>query len=204
MSTVVGGLGVSHAPSIGAVYDRRETESEAWSPLFAAIREGGEFLRSLRPDVLVVFYNDHMDQNWLDNWPTFQIGVAGRFEIADEGSGARAFPSVPGHPKLAEHLARSLVNQGFDISVSREMEVDHGIISPLPVLEERFTPMVPIGVNVVWDPLPTPRRCWQLGQAVRSAVESYPDQLRVAVVGTGGLSHEIDGPPLPRPHRQRA
>lgn len=194
MARIVGGLGVSHAPSIGAVYDRHETETEQWSPLFSSIRAGGEFLKELRPDALVVFYNDHMDQNWLDNWPTFQVGVADRFEIADEGWGPRAFPPVPCHRGLAEHVARSLVEQEFDIAISRDMEVDHGIISPLPVFNDSWLPIVPVGVNVVWDPLPTPRRCWALGEAVRRAVESYPEDLRVAVVGTGGLSHEIDGP----------
>lgn len=194
MARILGGLGVSHAPSIGAVFDRQETGTDEWSPLFASIREGGKFLKRLRPDAMVVFYNDHMDENWIDNWPTFQVGVADRFEIADEGWGPRAFPPVPCHRDLAEHLARSLVEQEFDLSVSREMVVDHGIISPLPVLNDNWLPIVPIGVNVVWDPLPTPRRCWALGQAVRRAVESFPGDLRVAVVGTGGLSHEIDGP----------
>ena len=194
MSRIVGGLGVSHAPSIGAVYDRGESETAAWAPLFAAIREGGEFLARLRPDALVVIYNDHMDQNWLDNWPTFQVGVADQFPIADEGFGPRAFPPVPCQRGLAEHLSHSLVEQDFDIAVSRDMEVDHGIISPLPLFNERWIPIVPVGVNVVWEPLPTPRRCWQLGQALRRAIESHEEGLRVAVVGTGGLSHEIDGP----------
>jgi len=135
-----------------------------------------------------------MDQNWLDNWPTFQVGIAEKFEIADEGWGPRAFPPVPGNVTLGEHIARSLVEQDFDISVSRQMEVDHGIISPLPVFNEGWIPVVPVGVNVVWDPLPTPRRCWGLGRALRNAVESFPGDVRGAVVGTGGLSHEIVGP----------
>lgn len=194
MADIVGGLGVSHAPSIGAAYDRQETATEAWSPLFESIRAGGEFLKSLRPDALVVFYNDHMDQNWLDNWPTFQVGVADRFRIADEGWGPRAFEPVPCHLGLAEHIAASLVAQEFDIAVSREMEVDHGIVSPLPVLGEQWLPIVPIGINVVWDPLPTPRRCWKLGAAVGRAIAAYEQPLRVACIGTGGLSHEIDGP----------
>ncbi len=194
MASVIGGLGVSHAPSIGAVYDRKETATEQWSPLFEAIGEGGRWLREMHPDVLVVIYNDHMDQNWLDNWPTFQVGIADSFEIADEGWGPRAFPAVPCHKPLAEHLAHSLVQQGFDLSVSRDMQVDHGIISPLPVFNEQWLPIVPVGVNVVWDPLPTPRRCWELGKAIRRGIDSFPETLRVAVIGTGGLSHEIDGP----------
>jgi gallate dioxygenase len=194
VARIVGGLGVSHAPSIGAIYDRKETETEQWAPLFASIREGGEFLKRLRPDALLVFYNDHMDQNWLDNWPTFQVGIADQFEIADEGFGPRGFPPVPGHRALAEHVARSLVESDFDISVSRDMEVDHGIISPLPVVNEQWIPIVPVGVNVVWEPLPSPRRCWQLGEAVGAAIQSFEQDIRVAVIGTGGLSHEIDGP----------
>lgn len=194
MAKVVGGLGCSHAPSIGAVYDRKQTEEAGWKPLFESIAAGGRWVSEQKPDALVVIYNDHMDELWLDNWPTFMIGVGERFEIADEGFGPRAFPPVPGHPRLAHHLARSLIDDGFDLSVMREQLVDHGILSPLPMLDRNWSvPIVPVGINVVWDPLPSPRRCWELGQALGRAVRTFEDDIRVVVVGTGGLSHELEG-----------
>jgi aromatic ring-opening dioxygenase catalytic subunit (LigB family) len=194
VASLVGGLGCSHAPSIGAVYDRKQTEDAGWKPLFDSIEAGGRWVAEQKPDALVVIYNDHMDELWLDNWPTFTIGVADSYEIADEGFGPRAFPPVPGHSKLALHLASSLIADGFDLSVMREQVVDHGILSPLPMLDEGWkTPIVPIGVNVVWDPLPSPRRCWELGRALGQAVRSYEDDIRVVVIGTGGLSHELEG-----------
>jgi aromatic ring-opening dioxygenase catalytic subunit (LigB family) len=194
VARLVGGLGCSHAPSIGAVYDRKQTEEAGWKPLFDSIDAGGRWVAEQKPDALVVIYNDHMDELWLDNWPTFMIGVADSYEIADEGFGPRAFPPVPGHSKLALHLASSLIADGFDLSVMREQVVDHGILSPLPMLDEGWkTPIVPIGVNVVWDPLPSPRRCWELGRALGQAIRSYEDDIRVVVIGTGGLSHELEG-----------
>ena len=194
MASIVGGLGCSHAPSIGAVYDRKQTEEAGWKPLFESIAAGGRWVSEKRPDALVVIYNDHMDELWLANWPTFMIGVGERFEVADEGFGPRAFPAVPGHPRLAQHLARSLVDDGFDLAVMREQVVDHGILSPLPMLDENWAvPIVPVGINVVWDPLPSPRRCWELGRALGQAIRSYDEGIRVAVIGTGGLSHELEG-----------
>jgi gallate dioxygenase len=194
VASIVGGLGCSHAPSIGAVYDRKQTEEAGWKPLFESIAAGGRWVTQQKPDALVVIYNDHMDELWLDNWPTFMIGVGEKFEIADEGFGPRAFPPVPGHPRLAHHLARSLIDDGFDLSVMREQVVDHGILSPLPMLDQAWAvPIVPVGINVVWDPLPSPRRCWELGQALGHAIRSFGEDIRVLVVGTGGLSHELEG-----------
>jgi aromatic ring-opening dioxygenase catalytic subunit (LigB family) len=198
VASLVGGLGCSHAPSIGAVYDRKQTDEAGWKPLFDSIAAGGRWVSEQAPDALVVIYNDHMDELWLDNWPTFTIGVADQFEIADEGFGPRAFPPVPGHPKLALHLASALVADGFDLSVMREQVVDHGILSPLPMLDQDAgkgwaVPIVPVGVNVVWDPLPSPRRCWELGRALGEAIRSYEEDVRVVVIGTGGLSHELEG-----------
>jgi aromatic ring-opening dioxygenase catalytic subunit (LigB family) len=198
VASLVGGLGCSHAPSIGAVYDRKQTDEAGWKPLFDSIAAGGRWVAEQAPDALVVIYNDHMDELWLDNWPTFTIGVAEQFEIADEGFGPRAFPPVPGHPKLALHLASALVADGFDLSVMREQVVDHGILSPLPMLDQDAgkgwaVPIVPVGVNVVWDPLPSPRRCWELGKALGQAIRAYDEEIRVVVIGTGGLSHELEG-----------
>lgn len=195
MAEVVAGLGVSHAPSIAHVYDRGKTDEPAWQPLFTALDHAGQWLLELDLDALICIYNDHIDQYFLDAWPTFAIGTGERFPIADEGWTPRPFPPVPGHPALAEHLAASLMGAGVDVTVAREQVVDHGILSPLPLIDRNWAiPIVPLAVNVVWHPLPSPARCWQLGEAIGAAVASFGGAARIAVVGTGGLSHQLTGP----------
>lgn len=195
MGEIVAGLSCSHAPSIAHVYDTKKTEDEGWKPLFAALDKARHWLAAQQPDVLVVIYNDHIDQFYLDAWPTFSIGVGAEFRIADEGWGPREFPPVPGSPALAKHLATELVRWSIDVTVCHEQVVDHGILSPLPLIDEGWVfPIIPVAVNVIFDPLPSPSRCWALGESIRSAVESFPEELRVAVIGTGGLSHHLTGP----------
>ena len=195
MGSVVAGLSCSHAPSIAHVFDKGDTTEPGWRPLFDSMEKAREWLAGTEPDALVVIYNDHIDQFFLDSWPTFSIGISDSFPIADEGWGPRDLPPVPGAPDLAKHLATSLVNQGFDLTVCHEQVVDHGILSPLPIIDRDWVfPIIPIAVNVIWDPRPSPRRCWELGEAIRAAVCEYGDDIRVAVVGTGGLSHHLTGP----------
>lgn len=202
MARVIGGIGASHAPSMEHVYDAGEDvrESEEWQPLFGPFRDVAGWLEELRPDRLLVIYNDHMDEFFLDAYPTFALGVADRYPIADEGFGARPFPPLAGDAALGWHVARSLVADEFDITICQELEVDHGVISPLPMVDfsegtgEWRIPIVPLAVNVILHPLPSPRRCWKLGQALRRAILSYPEDLGVVVVGTGGLSHQLTGP----------
>lgn len=195
MGTVVAGLSCSHAPSIAHAYDHDKTAEEGWRPLFDSMAKARDWLASQEPDALVVIYNDHIDQYFLDAWPTFTIGTGSEFPIADEGWGPRDFPPVPGVPDLAEHMASSLVADGIDVTVSHEQVVDHGILSPLPLIDEDWVfPIIPMAVNVIFDPRPSPRRCWELGEAIRRAVASYPQDTRVAVLGTGGLSHHLTGP----------
>jgi len=195
MATIVAGLACSHAPSIAHAYDHGMTNDAGWEPLFRAFEKSQQWLESLRADVLVVIYNDHIDQYFYDAWPTFSIGMAEQYDIPDEGLGARAFPPVPGHKELAEHIAGSLVQDGFDITASHRMSLDHGFLSPMPLLDEGWKiPVVPLTINVVLPPLPSPRRCWQMGQAVGRAIRSFPGNLRVVVFGTGGLSHQLTGP----------
>lgn len=194
MAEVVAGFACSHAPSIAHVYDRAKTEEDGWQPLFDGMEQGRQWLASHRPDVLVVIYNDHIDQFFLDAWPTFSIGTGERFAIADEGWGPRDFPAVPGDPALARHLADGLVHRGVDVTVCHEQVVDHGILSPLPLIDRDWAyPIIPIAFNVIFDPRPSPARCWEFGAALRAAIEDYPGDLRVAVVGTGGLSHHLTG-----------
>jgi len=173
-------------------------EDPPWRPLFSAFARARQWLLEQNPDALVVIYNDHVDQYFFDAWPTFTIGLAEEYQIADEGWGPRAFPPVPGHAALARHLGARLVEDGFDLAASQRMVLDHGFLSPLPLLDqvghEWQIPVVPMTINVVQPPLPTPQRCWALGEALARAIQSFPEDRRVAVVGTGGLSHQLTGP----------
>jgi len=197
MAHIIGGIGTSHVPTIGAAYDAKRQNDPAWAPLFEGYGPVAQWLKEKAPDVLVMFYNDHANSFFFDCYPTFALGVSEEFEMADEGGGRRPLPNVTGHPGLAAHLADSLVNDEFDIATFQQRALDHGCNSPLSLMwpHEPTWPgaIVPIEVNVLQYPLPTPRRCFKLGQAVRRAVESYPEDLKVAVVGTGGLSHQIHG-----------
>ena len=195
MAKVVAGLGCSHAPSIAHAYDAGASRDPGMTPLFDAFAQAARWLAEQRPDALVVIYNDHVDNYFFDAWPTFAIGIADDFQIADEGWGPRRFAAVPGHRALARHIAAQLLGRGIDLMTSHRMELDHGFLSPMPMVDEDWrVPVVPITINVVLDPLPTPARCWTLGAAVGAAIESYPEDLRVAVIGTGGLSHQLTGP----------
>jgi hypothetical protein len=145
----------------------------------------------------MVFYNDHANSFFFDCWPTFALGVSPEFELADEGAGRRPLPPIKGHPGLAIHLAEQLVNDEFDLTIFQDKPLDHGCHSALPLLWPHRPDwpgaVVPLQINVLQYPMPTALRCFKLGQAVRRAIESYPADLRVVVVGTGGLSHQIHG-----------
>ena len=198
MATIVGGIGASHAPSMEHVYDAGKSEDDEWRPLFGPFDEVRRWLEELRPDRLFVIYNDHFDHFWLDAWPQFALGCAEEYPIADEGQGPRAFPPLKDDADLSWHILRSLIADDFDITVCQEMEVDHGVISPLPMIdfssgEGWRIPVIPFVSNVILHPLPRPRRFWDLGKALRRAILSYPEDLRVVIVGTGGLSHQLTG-----------
>lgn len=197
MARIIAGIGCSHAPSIAHAYDHRLVDEPLWKPLFTAFARARQWLLEQYPDVLIVIYNDHVDQYFFDAWPTFTIGTATEYQIADEGWGPRAFPPVPGHSALAQHLATRLTADGFDLTASQRMAVDHGFLSPMPLLnlvEQKWkVPVVPMTINVVQPPVPTPQRCWALGEALGRAINRFPDDLRVVVIGTGGLSHQLTG-----------
>ncbi len=195
MAEIVAGLGCSHAPSIGHLYDGGKTHEAEWAPLFDAFRHAEQWLLERRPDALVCIYNDHIDHFSLDAWPQFAIGTGESFEIADEGWSPRDFPPVPGSPALARHIAAELVADGIDLTVAHRQAVDHGILSPLPVINSAWAfPIVPIAVNVIFDPRPSPARCWELGTALGKALGSFDAAARIAVIGTGGISHQLTGP----------
>jgi gallate dioxygenase len=197
MAHIIGGIGTSHVPTIGLAYDKKRQSDPAWAPLFEGYKPVAKWLEEQQPDVLVFFYNDHGNSFFFDCYPTFAIGVSPEFDMADEGAGRRPLPAIKGHARLAEHVANRLVNEEFDMAVFQDRPLDHGCNSPLALLwpHEPAWPgaVLPIAINVLQHPLPTAARCYKLGQAVRRAIESFPEDLKVAVVGTGGLSHQIHG-----------
>jgi protocatechuate 4,5-dioxygenase beta chain len=196
MARIVGGIGCSHAPSIAHSYDRGLQKEPMWAPLYDGYAPAKEWLDRLKPDLMVVVYNDHMNRFFFDAYPTFALGVSDAHPQADEGWGKRDLPDLPGNAAFSWHFAQSLVEDEFDPTICQEMKVDHGILSILPLLtDDRWpAPLVPLAANVIQHPLPTPRRFFRLGQAIRNAVESYPEDLRVLVVSTGGMSHQLHGP----------
>lgn len=196
MADLIGGIGASHAPSIAHALDQGHTRRPEWQPLFDAYAPVRAWLAQREVDTLVVFYNDHLNQFQFSCYPTFAIGLAESMPVADEGAGPRDFPAVPGATALGWQVASGLLDEGFDMTVCQEMVLDHGVMSVLPLLASPpwTVKVLPIHVNVLREPLPTPRRCWHLGQAVGRAIRAFDGDARVAVVSTGGLSHQLHGP----------
>jgi protocatechuate 4,5-dioxygenase, beta chain len=197
MAEIIGGAATSHVPGIGAAMDNGKTDDPYWAPLFAGYDQAREWIAEADPDVVVLVYNDHANAFSLEVIPTFAIGVAPGFEPADEGFGPRKVPSVQGHPDLAWHLTESLILDEFDMTIVNEMTVDHGFTVPLSVMfgqpDAWPCPVIPIVVNVIQYPPPTGRRCYALGQAIRRAVDRFDEDLKVLVMGTGGMSHQLQG-----------
>lgn len=198
MARITAGVSTSHVPAIGAALDLGKQDSEYWAPLFEGYEWSKEWIAQEKPDVIVLIYNDHASAFSLEVIPTFAIGCADEYEIADEGFGPRPVPVVVGHADLACHLAQSLILDEFDMTVINKMAVDHGLTVPLSLMfgQPDVWPVkvVPIAVNVIQFPPPTGERCYKLGQAIRRAVTSYDEDLNVQVWGTGGMSHQLQGP----------
>lgn len=198
MAQITAGITTSHVPAIGAALDQGKDGTDYWAPVFAGYDWTKEWIAREKPDVVVLVYNDHASAFSLEIIPTFAIGCADEFPIADEGFGPRPVPTVLGHPGLACHLAQSLILDEFDMTVINKMDVDHGLTVPLSLMFaqplEWPVKVVPIAVNVVQYPPPTGERCYKLGQALRRAIESYDEGLNVQVWGIGGMSHQLQGP----------
>jgi protocatechuate 4,5-dioxygenase beta chain len=198
MARITAGLTSSHVPAVGAALDLGKTADPYWAPLFAGFEFSKRWILSNRPDVVVLVYNDHASAFSLELIPTFAIGCAETFMPADEGWGPRPVPVVEGHPELAWHIAQSAILDEFDMTIVNRMDVDHGLTVPLSLMfgQPAAWPckVIPLAVNVVQYPPPTGNRCWNLGRAIRKAVESYPEDLKVMVWGTGGMSHQLQGP----------
>jgi hypothetical protein len=195
MARLVGGVGCSHVPAVGAAIDKGRTGEPYWAPYFAKVEPARAWMAAAAADVCIVAYNDHASAFSLDVIPTFALGLADEFPPADEGYGPRPVPVVQGHPELAWHLAESLILDEFDLTLVNEMTVDHGLTVPLSVLfgqpEAWPCRVIPLCVNVVQYPPPTGNRCYRLGQALRRAIDAFDSDERVVVLGTGGMSHQL-------------
>jgi len=198
MARVTAGVTTSHVPAIGAAIDNGKTETAYWRPLFEGYEFSKEWIRRENPDVIILVYNDHASAFDMKVIPTFAIGCGNEFEPTDEGWGPRPVPTVRGCPDLAWHTMQSVIQDGFDLTVINEMSVDHGLTVPLSLMfgqpDEWPCRVIPFPVNVVVYPPPSGNRCYQLGKAIRKAVSSFDEDLDVQIWGTGGMSHQLQGP----------
>ncbi|MCX8098631.1 MAG: class III extradiol dioxygenase subunit beta [Casimicrobiaceae bacterium] len=198
MARITASVYTSHVPAIGAAIDLGKTAEPYWQPLFAGYEPSRRWMAEHLPDVVVLVYNDHASNFSLDLIPTFALGTGAQFPIADEGWGPRPVPPVRGDPELASHIAQCLILEDFDLTLVNRMTVDHGLTVPLSLLfgqpEAWPVRVIPFAVNVVLYPVPSGRRCFALGRALRRAITSFDRDLRVQVWGTGGMSHQLQGP----------
>ena len=197
MARIIGAIATSHPPTIGFAFDASKQQDPVWKPIFEGYQPIVEWLKEKQPDVLFVIYNDHVTSFFFDHYSPFCLGIGEEYKVADEGGGPRTLPPIKGHGKLARHIGKSLMADEFDMSFFQDKGLDHGCFSPLSVMmphePEWPIPIVPLQVGVLQFPVPSAARCYKLGQALRTAIESYPEDLKVALVGTGGLSHQIQG-----------
>jgi protocatechuate 4,5-dioxygenase beta chain len=198
MARITASVYTSHVPAIGAALDMGKTEEPYWQKVFQGYEAGKQWIRENPPDVIFLVFNDHATAFSLDMIPTFAIGTAAEYMPADEGWGPRPVPKVIGHPELASHIAHSVIQQDFDLTIVNKMDVDHGLTVPLSLMygqpQAWPCPVIPFAVNVVQYPVPSGKRCLNLGKAIRKAVESYDEDLKVQIWGTGGMSHQLQGP----------
>ena len=198
MARITAGVATSHVPAIGAAMDLGKTAEPYWQPLFAGYDWSRQWIAQEKPDVVILVYNDHASAFDMKIIPTFAIGCGERYKPADEGWGPRPVPDVIGEPDLAWHIAQSLILDEFDMTIINEMDVDHGLTVPLSLMfgQPDAWPcrVIPVAVNVVTYPPPSGNRCWRLGEAIARAVDSFPEDLNVQIWGTGGMSHQLQGP----------
>ena len=198
MARITAAVTTSHVPAIGAALDNGKSHEPYWQKVFAGYAKSKEWIAEQKPDVVILVYNDHATAFSLDIVPTFAIGCAASFQPADEGWGPRPVPVVEGHPALATHIAHSVIQQDFDLTIVNKMDVDHGLTVPLSVMfgqpEAWPVKVIPIAVNVVLYPVPSGARCLALGRAIRKAVDTFDEDLNVQIWGTGGMSHQLQGP----------
>ncbi|MCK9381400.1 MAG: class III extradiol dioxygenase subunit beta [Sulfuritalea sp.] len=198
MARITASVYTSHVPAIGAALDLGKAGEPYWQKVFSGYDFSKQWLKDNTPDVIFLVYNDHANAFSLELIPTFAIGCAAEFAIADEGWGPRPVPVVKGHPELAAHIAQSVIQDDFDLTIVNRMPVDHGLTVPLSLMcgqpQAWPCPVIPFAVNVVQYPVPSGRRCFNLGRAIRKAVASFDAPLKVQIWGTGGMSHQLQGP----------
>ena len=198
MAKITASVYTSHVPAVGAAFDLKKTDQPYWKAVFDGYESSKKWMKENTPDVVFLVYNDHATAFSLEMIPTFAIGCAASFTPADEGWGPRPVPQVIGDPELAAHIAQSVIQDDFDLTIVNKMDVDHGLTVPLSLMFGQVDAwpckVIPFAVNVVQFPPPSGRRCYELGQAIRRAIESYNEPLNVQIWGTGGMSHQLQGP----------
>ena len=198
MAKIIGGIATSHTPTIGFAIDAKKHNDPVWAPIFQGFEPVQRWLAEKKPDVLVYIFNDHITSFFFDHYSHFTLGVGEKYWPADEGGGPRRLPAINGHPKLAAQIARAMVAEEFDLSYFQNKGLDHGFFSPMSLLtppSETGWPaaVVPIQCGVLDLPIPSPKRFYNFGRSLKKAIESYPEDLKVVVLGTGGLSHQVHG-----------
>ena len=197
MATILGGIATSHIPAIGNALAKGLQDAPYWRPFFRGYEPVQSWLSHARPDIAVIIYNDHGLNFFLDKMPTFAVGAAVEYCNADEGWGLPLSQPYPGLPEFSWHIIESLIADEFDVTTCQQMLVDHGFTVPMSLLWGVAAPLpvrvVPIVVNTVQYPYPTPWRCLNLGRSIGEAIESFDEDLRVVVLGSGGLSHQLEG-----------
>jgi protocatechuate 4,5-dioxygenase beta chain len=198
MAKITAGLTTSHIPAVGAAIDNGQTGSDYWKPMFDGYEFSKQWVKDNKPDVVFLVYNDHATAFDLEVVPTFAIGCSAEFPPADEGWGPRPVPTVMGHPDLAWHIAQSVIQDDFDLTIMNDFYVDHGLSVPLSLIfgqpDAWPVKVIPFPVNVILYPPPSGARCYALGKAIRRAVEKFDEDLNVHIWGTGGMSHQLQGP----------
>jgi gallate dioxygenase len=197
MARIIGGIGVSHSPTIGFAKDKNQQNDPVWAPIFEAFAPIKDWLREKSPDALFVISNDHVTSFFFDHYSAFTLGIGNQYSVADEGGGQRHVPPIPGHSELAIHIGKSLMSDEFDMSFFQNKTLDHGTFSPMSMFANEDgswpAPIIPLQVGVLQFPIPSAKRCFNLGLALRKAIESYSEDLKVVIVATGGLSHQVHG-----------
>ena len=198
MARISASVYTSHVPAIGAALDLGKSSEPYWQPVFKGYEFSKQWMKDNPPDVVFLVFNDHATAFSLEMIPTFAIGTAALFNPADEGWGPRPVPQVIGHPELASHIAHSVIQDDFDLTIVNKMDVDHGLTVPLSLMcgqpQAWPCPVIPFAVNVVQYPVPSGQRCYKLGQAIGRAIASFDDDINVHIWGTGGMSHQLQGP----------
>jgi len=198
MARITASVYTSHVPAIGAALDLGKSQEAYWEPVFKGYEFAKQWEKEQKPDVVFLVFNDHATAFSLEMIPTFAIGTAAEYAPADEGWGPRPVPKVIGHPKLAAHIAQSVIQDDFDLTIVNKMDVDHGLTVPLSLVFGQVDawpcPIIPFAVNVVQYPVPSGRRCFMLGKAIRKAIETFDEPLNVQIWGTGGMRHQLQGP----------